>query len=462
MEQSVENLRAIKNSTIDGGRNLELLIEKIHAKISPLSQAQERLADPRRTVAGTTAGEAVIEAARQYAIGEAIKLYGDSEFRLLKLAFAAERNVLPPGQNYVKTADGARIKVVVKEGTHVTLSCVDALVARVAENGVVPTVLEFDLLHGWLGSATESGKITIRTRAEDVNYMFTFDHESGHVYDFALDQKSPDYHNFIEEWKSIVRMNGDVLFEQAGMGGDKRPAGGRDEFIKNIIDNPRFLGDSDGHAISYYASSSELIGEMFALYMHEQRLRAAGRKVPGYWILLSGVVSPRDQRRAEVMFNFPELYHHLKQTLFFKFSAQRAARARMLVPHAKGESPAALLTKMFTEHGGNSREFRTTYEMLQNESIMKAREALADSMFALNHGINPEGFDAKKLSAQNAQTYENYRRFVQTDYQAHLDKSIPSGQREQIERAHRLFNETVVDLESRTNVVLRDLLESRR
>ncbi|MBX9694598.1 MAG: hypothetical protein K2Z81_19585, partial [Cyanobacteria bacterium] len=442
-----------------GRKRLEDIIEKTAEKTKPFFEAQRKLSELLEKLDGSVSEDA-IAAARNQVLTERKNLHADENFKGLKLSFAAERETLPPGEHVVTGPDSGRVKVRVDEGSSVSMRHVDAVLARSLENGIKPDELVFSLKSSALGSASKDGTVMIRTRGEDTHFLATFDHESGHLAEFKINPNSPANLKLTEIWKESVKDAGNALHDKAGKMGDKLPPGGVDGLVKEIIDSPVVSGTSgtDKYA-KYYASRSELIAEMFALYRHEQRLVASGKEAPSYKDLVRDVVGPKDGSRADVMQHFGKMYEHLRSTMFNDFSNQNAARDRFMAAQTPQDTQG--LRTAFGEHGGGSKEFRTAFEDLSKTNTQRAREALVDSIFAREQGLDPASFDPSKLGLEQARKYRMYQQFTKDNYDPTRDSSVPIFSKPSVEKAFRAYKESLPAVEAmaakRTDGAIKDI-----
>ncbi|MBX9696046.1 MAG: hypothetical protein K2Z81_26905, partial [Cyanobacteria bacterium] len=419
-------------------------------------EAQQKLSDLLEHP-GTS--EEQIAAARKLVLEERKKLHFDTEFSAMKSAFAAERNTLSPGEHFVAGPDSQRVKVIVTPGSSVSMAQVNAILARVSENGIKPDEIRFSQTHPWLGTASQEGMVIIRTRGEDIHYLPTFNHESGHLLDFKLSRISPEAVRTTEIWKDCVRDAGARLHERAGQLKDRLPEGGAAGLVREIIDSPAFKSPENDKLIKYFASQEELFAEMYSLYRHEQRVIAQGKERPSYSDLLKEVTSRIDPRRADIMMHFEKMYDHLRATTFNDFSIQNAARERFLSTNAGADLKE--LQAAFTTHGGGSREFRETFEKLTRVNAEKARTALVDTIFAREHGLDPATFNPTKLTGEQAREYHRYQAFTRDGYDPRLDSSLPDSARPSVEKAFKAYKNSLAPIEAlsarRTDAVLKDI-----
>ncbi len=452
-------LAEIKSAAKDqpGRRRLEQLIDRLAEKAGPLMDAQDTLARVMRPGEGT---EYEVALANQRVQDEMKKLHQDVQFKNLKLEFAVIRDTLPPGEHFVTAPDGSRIKVRVAPGGSATMEQVDAVLARTVENGIRPNEIEFDIHHYARGSANFIGRITIRGRGKDQHhYLTTYDHESGHLYDFSLNSDSPLNKQVTDVWQECTRRAGRALYDKAREFGDAVPDGGVDALVQEMN---RTMQTGPSNRLRYYACRAELMAEMFAVYMHEQRLRAAGERVPSYQEMLTDVVVPRDTDRADVMRHFEQMYDTLRSSIFSDFATQRFAKTRFMDSQNTPDHVAATaqLRKAFVDHGGGSPEFRTAFENLQQASRTHAREAVVDAIFARRHGLELN-FNPENLSADLARRHALYRRLTQDNYNPSADATLSESDKRVISGAYLRYRENIGAMESlstkRTDSSLRDI-----
>jgi uncharacterized protein YoxC len=457
LERTESELNAIKSAAKDepSRQRLEQLIKGLSEKAGPLLDAQENLSRLNRPEGGS---DFEVALANQRVHEEMNKLQQDAQFRNLKLEFAVLRDTLPPGEHFVTGPDGRRVKVRVAPGGSATMEQVNAVLARTVENGIRPNEIEFNVRHYARGSANFMGTVTIRGRGSDQHYLTTFDHESGHLHDFTIDSDSPSGKRITDSWHECLRKAGQALYEKAVALGDTVPDGGVDALVEDLSRTHQ-AGTSD--RLKYYASRRELMAEMFAVYMHEQRLRAAGETVPSYQQLLTDVVG-RDPHRAEVMRHFEQMYDTLRGGVFSDFATQRIAKNRFMTSQNTPEyiAAAAELRKAFVEQGGGSAEFRTAFEKLQQASRDQARQAVIDAIFARRHGLALD-FNPRTLNGELASRYALYQRLTRDNYDPATDTTLSDTDRRVISGAHLRYKDSIAAIEAlstrRTDASLKDI-----
>ncbi len=391
---------------------LELLTEKA----GPLIEAQNNLATLESKRFNT---ERINEATTK--VQEALhQLYKDKDVNTLRFSYGILRDSLSSGEYYFKGPNGDRVKVIVPAGTTVPADMIESILQRVHENDQKPDILILDARSNYFHGTHYKGIITLRVRGDDVHYLATYDHESGHLFEMRLDHELPAYKKFVELWENSVRNRAAILrnlvfhFEYNSRGSNRLLKFGElsnNEFAEKIIalnNEPYRIG----RQTQYLASSRELMAEMFGVYKALQRMRAEGRDLT-YQQAIDTFVKPRDADRAEVMQLFANIYNHLESTLFRDMSIQQATRERYfsLATRDISKNRKALMSAL-TDHGEESEQFRGERKRIECEDKQIAKIALADTLFAIRHKIDPRLFNPTELTSELKVEHSKYRNFA--------------------------------------------------
>jgi hypothetical protein len=389
-------------------------------------------------------------------------LHGDSDLKSLKLAFAAERDYLPPGSYRMPTFEGRRVLVTVEPGNGVMRDKIDQVLNRIEQIGVIPKELVFTNRLDLLGGANSDGQVLVRASEADYLFLAVVDHESGHLHEYSLDFNSAAYKNVDKVYRNCLKSAAKDIHDKAIQLKDDIP-GSPDQLIDSILKNPNALPEK-GKLTAYFAGRNEMMAEMFAMYLYEQRCRGGTR--PTFEEVLRNCVANKDVNRAQIMRHFKPMYEHLRSTMFEKFGTDRDTSWRFkgaLMEPAHNECRRDL-HQAFAQHGAASLEVRAKFGVLNEKCIESAKEALIDTLFAREHNLDIATFHHMRLDAELFRKYREYKEFAKPEYSPPADHPGSSSFARAVRAAHKLYLENVGQAETlgknRATSELRDITKA--
>jgi len=349
-------------------------------ELQKLGNDQRDTADGERRYREIVAERDNLKAAHARKIGE-LQQERDAlnqKYRQLEMAKAIADGYFPPGEYMVAFPGKDAVKLCVgkesieeKNGKIVQRSSgkpvlgehVHDLLEAIKAAGIVPDrVLIFDNANRKVGEGgirqnqTEfAGKpasiyeIYINTGVSNQPVRMIYNHETGHLYDYATVRTSVsvEANQKIEEaYKAGLNKEGSPAEVAAKYMKIEATESWKAQFNKDMLDpkNRDILSDrlnTQENRLKYLCSRSEVFAEMFKLYQEQLRItRETGAK-PSYKDLLEHFTAPSNPVRAEMMRNFEPLYSVLSTETFPQIKP--LAEVKPTTPNPLGKDAALSL-----------------------------------------------------------------------------------------------------------------------
>lgn len=357
-------------------------------------------------------------------------LKNNAELRNLKVALAEAKGSYPEGEFFLSDS-GQKIKIVGSpDGESVSAAVVDGVRQILDSHELRPTEITFKRVddpkaaNGGMNKRTFI--ITINDKGDGASRQFTYDHESGHLFDFSVISQLPAeiQTSLSQSYQLSVSKSAETISRLLQFPADKNSTELSD-FISTLQSKPYHKPDGTREGDSLYLlSRNEVYAELLKLNSIKERALANGEAEPSFSSLLNQYSS---KDRILLLQEMGDLY-----TALGKVASEHSQLRQASLPASEARSQMNSMTLLQTLYPNSKVTEETIAEQVALTKVQapeQAREILSELIVLQSMQKSAAGESAQAVNlAQRADAL-----------QSALESAVEKGQLGEVELEQMLI-----------------------